>query len=109
MATANGEQQVGTLLERVREAGCVELSELSQLVELLECSDDDVQAVFERFRVAGIEISDDCGRDAPEQVAYANAELAAATTDALRLFLNEIGRFPLLSASEEVDLAKRIE
>jgi len=38
-----------------------------------------------------------------------NAEVAAMTTDSLQLFLNEAGRYPLLSASEEVELAKRIE
>jgi RNA polymerase primary sigma factor len=32
-----------------------------------------------------------------------------ATTDALQLFLNEVGRHPLLTALEEVELGKRIE
>jgi RNA polymerase primary sigma factor len=32
-----------------------------------------------------------------------------ATTDALQLFLNEAARYPLLTAAEEVELAKRIE
>jgi RNA polymerase primary sigma factor len=109
MGTSNGEQRVATLLQRVRAKGCVELSELSELIESLNLDDDGVQAVYERFRSAGIDISDDCGRDVPEQVTYANADLAAATTDTLRLFLNEIGRYPLLSADEEVELAKRIE
>ena len=31
------------------------------------------------------------------------------TTDSLQLFLNEAGRYPLLTAAEEVELAKRIE
>ena len=109
MATANGEDRIAMLLDRVRGEGCVELSELSELVESLRLDDDAVQAAFERFRACGVEIKDDCGRDAPEQVTYANADLAVATTDTLRLFLNEIGRFPLLSAGEEVELAKRIE
>jgi RNA polymerase primary sigma factor len=65
--------------------------------------------VFERIRDCGIEISDDCGRDVPEHVSYANGDLAGATTDAMRMFLNEISRYPLLSPSEEVELAKRIE
>jgi RNA polymerase primary sigma factor len=30
-------------------------------------------------------------------------------TDLVRLFLNEIGRYPLLTADQEIDLAKRIE
>ncbi len=38
-----------------------------------------------------------------------SGELAGATTDALQLFLNEISRYPLLSAAQEVELAKRIE
>ena len=38
-----------------------------------------------------------------------NGDLAVATTDALQLFLNEAGRYPLLTAAEEVELAKRIE
>ena len=38
-----------------------------------------------------------------------SGEFAGATTDALQLVLNEISRYPLLSAAQEVDLAKRIE
>jgi RNA polymerase primary sigma factor len=38
-----------------------------------------------------------------------NADLAVYTTDALQLFLNEVGRSPLLTPAEEVELAKRVE
>ncbi|MBA3717155.1 MAG: hypothetical protein H0W87_02855 [Actinobacteria bacterium] len=38
---------------------------------------------------------------------YVNGDLAAATTDALQLFLNEAGRYPLLTAREEVELVDR--
>ena len=106
---AGVEGTIATLVERGREEGCLELSEVSRLVESLELGDADVQAVFERIGAAGIEVSDDCGRDAPEQVIYENARLATATTDALRLFLNEIDRFQLLTAEEEVSLAQAIE
>ena len=44
-----------------------------------------------------------------EPTTFRNGELAAATTDALQLFLNEIRRYPLLTAAEEIDLSKRIE
>ena len=40
---------------------------------------------------------------------YINGDLAVVTTDALQLFLNEMARYPLLTAEEEVELAKRIE
>ncbi len=38
-----------------------------------------------------------------------NERPADTHTDLVRLFLNEIGRFPLLTAAEEIDLAQRIE
>jgi RNA polymerase primary sigma factor len=44
---------------------------------------------------------------AEEQVYEADALPASA--DSLQLFLNEIGRYPLLTAAEEVALAKRVE
>jgi RNA polymerase primary sigma factor len=42
-------------------------------------------------------------------VAIAPNELAVHTADALAQFLDEAGRHPLLTAAEELDLAKRIE
>ena len=56
-----------------------------------------------------VEVLDDCGRSEARPASYANGELVAATTDSLQLFLNEIARYPLLTAAEEVELAKRIE
>ena len=38
-----------------------------------------------------------------------NGDLATATTDALQLFMNEVGRYPLLTKEQEVELAKRVE
>src|SRR5205807_5753067 len=40
---------------------------------------------------------------------YDNSEHTTTTTDALQLFMNEVSRHPLLTADEEVELAKRIE
>jgi RNA polymerase primary sigma factor len=40
---------------------------------------------------------------------YTPAEIAEATSDSLQLFLRDISQRPLLTATEEVELAKRIE
>jgi RNA polymerase primary sigma factor len=45
--------------------------------------------------------------DARRASEHATADVE--TTDGLRIFLNQAGRFPLLSAAEEIDLAQRIE
>jgi RNA polymerase primary sigma factor len=43
------------------------------------------------------------------QVSYTQAEVAEATSDSLQLFLRDISQRPLLTAAEEIALAKRIE
>jgi RNA polymerase primary sigma factor len=87
----------------------VNISELEEVVQALDLLADDVDYIEEQLENRGIELSDDCGRPGVEPTAFRNGELAAATTDALQLFLNEIRRYPLLTADEETELAKRIE
>jgi RNA polymerase primary sigma factor len=101
--------ELAALLARAEEAGCVNLSELEELMQGLELSDDETDSVYEQFGARGVEVTDDCGRSDVEATRFANADLAGSTTDALQLFLNEIRRYPLLTATEEVELAKRIE
>jgi RNA polymerase primary sigma factor len=97
------------LLDRGEELGCVNLSELSELVQELDLDDEQAQEVHDRIEASGLAVTDDCGRSTSEPTTYGNGELATTTTDALQLFLNEVSRHPLLTAEEEVELAKAIE
>ncbi len=101
--------QVAALLERGEDAGCLNLSELEEFVQALGLQEDDVREIYELIDDRNIDVSDDCGRTGVEATKYLNENLAGTTTDALQLFLNEIRRYPLLTAAEEVELAKRIE
>jgi len=100
---------IGLLLEHGDDHGCVHLTELREITQRLELDEEDVEALLERFESHGIELTDDCSRALDEPVPYTNDQIASATTDSLQLFLNEAGRYPLLTAAEEVELAKRIE
>jgi RNA polymerase primary sigma factor len=97
-----------TLLARSGDDDCVNLSQLNELVASEELDDEEIGRLYERLEERGIEVSDDCGREQDEST-YVNGDLAVATTDALQLFLNEAGRWPLLTKEEEIELAKRIE
>jgi RNA polymerase primary sigma factor len=101
--------EIDALLERAREDGCIEESELSQIVEDLGLDHEEVEAIAARFNEEGISIRDDCGHREAPPTAVSNRELATYTTDALQLFLNEAGRHALLTPDEEIELAKRIE
>jgi RNA polymerase primary sigma factor len=103
-----GHDQIQALLDRGEQEGCVNLSQLNELVAEHELEDDEVSRVYEQLDERGIDLSDDCGRESQEST-YVNGALAVATTDALQLFLNEAGRWPLLTKEEEVELAKRVE
>jgi RNA polymerase primary sigma factor len=100
--------EITALLDQAEGAGCVEMSYINQLVERLDLSEDDVVHLYQQAQEREIEIKDDCGQQRTDSV-YVNGDLAAATTDALQLFLNEAGRYPLLTAAEEIELAKRVE
>ena len=89
--------------------GCVNLSELSDLVQAAGLDDEQSHELHERLEARGLELSDDCGHVDVADLRYANDDFAGVTTDALQMFLNELRHYPLLSAREEVELAKRIE
>jgi RNA polymerase primary sigma factor len=101
--------RIQELLTRGEEDGCIQLSELDELLQELELGEAESQELHERIERRGIELSDDCGRTGAEATRYLNGDMANTTTDALQLFLNEVRKYPLLTAQEEVELAKRIE
>jgi RNA polymerase primary sigma factor len=100
---------IAALLEHSSETGCVEISELNELADQLELGDDEITSLYEQLEERGVDVRDDCGREKAPRSTYVNGDLATHTTDALQLFLNEMARYPLLTAEEEVELAKLIE
>jgi RNA polymerase primary sigma factor len=97
------------LIARGGEAGCVDLSEVGDVIQRLGLDEEDGEEFLTELQSHGVDVRDDCGSESVEASHYANGELAVATVDAVGIFLNELRRFPLLTAREEVDLAKRIE
>ncbi len=102
------QERIEALIAQAEEEGCINLSTVSQFVQEVELDEEEAEALEAQIEERGIEVTDDCGHAAPEST-YVNGDLATATTDALQLFLNEMGRYPLLTAEQEVELAKRIE
>jgi RNA polymerase primary sigma factor len=105
----SGERQLRALMEYGEEIGCINMSAFNALVQDLELDDEELSGLYEQIEERGIELTDDCGLPEVEEPTYVNSEVAAMTTDSLQLFLNEAGRYPLLTAAEEVELAKLIE
>ena len=96
------------LLEAAEQAGSLKATELADLVETHELDPLEQDALFRELDRRGIELVDDAAVEEapPAPVVSAPQE---TTTDALQLFLREAGRHALLTAPQEVELAKRIE
>src|SRR5436190_3072094 len=101
--------QLRALMEHAEEAGCINLSAFTQALTELELDEEEVASLFEQLDERGIELTDDCSLPDVTETHFSNETVAAMTTDSLQLFLNEAGRYPLLTAAEEVELAKLIE
>jgi RNA polymerase primary sigma factor len=107
--TEHWSPELAALVERGEDRGRLELSEVEQLVEDLELEGDDLEALYAELERRGIDLEDDAARRNAPEATWVNGDLASSTTDALQLFLDEAGRYALLTAAQEVGLAKRIE
>ncbi|HET6954231.1 MAG TPA: sigma-70 family RNA polymerase sigma factor [Acidimicrobiales bacterium] len=99
---------VRALIRHYRREGCVPLSQVQLLAERLGDGDEmdaDLVVLIER---SGLAVRDDCSNSVPASPA-AGDRVADLTADTLSMFLEEIGRFPLLTAAEELELTKRVE
>jgi RNA polymerase primary sigma factor len=103
------QDEFSILMRHGEEQGCVGLAEFNEFTDRHDLESDEVEEYYRELERHGIEVTDDCGREQPDDATYVNGDLNVATTDALQLFLNEAGRYPLLTAAEEVELAKLIE
>jgi RNA polymerase primary sigma factor len=103
------DERMQALLEQGEELGCLNLSAVSEFLQEADLDEDQTTGFFEQLEERGIALTDDCARPDSQDAVYVNGDLATATTDALQLFLNEAGRYKLLTAAEEVELSKRIE
>jgi RNA polymerase primary sigma factor len=95
-----------SLVENSEERGYVEPTELEALALELDLSDEEVAEFTHELEAIGLEIG--APVEEIDEVELA-AEPVHGAGDSLQLFLADVGRHKLLTASEEVTLAKLIE
>jgi RNA polymerase primary sigma factor len=115
-------EEVKTLLAKGQQEGVLSFGEVASALSEVDVDEGDIEELYGHFEGQGIELVEDVD---PAQAPAAPAEPAEKrgkrrkqaaldlkpdmTTDSLQLFLKDIGKVRLLTAQEEVELAKRIE
>jgi RNA polymerase primary sigma factor len=106
------DRELSTFLDAAEDRGVVEEAELDALAFQLDLDEDELAAVRGELAVREVEIAtsaDTAEQDARGPESEPAQVPTVAATDSITLFMNEIGRHRLLTAAEEVELAKRIE
>ncbi len=101
-------EEARNLLEAGRESGSLTADEITLALDDLDLDAGQIDDFYQALDELQIEVVA-AGADDDDDVAAEEVEAQEVSTDALQLFLKDVGKVDLLTAAQEVELAKRIE
>ena len=109
-------ESLDVLLEKGKKRGLLTYAEIMDALQEVDLDPDQIDRIYEVLTEMGIEVVDEGEQEqeedeetAPEEGTEIAVPDGIAIDDPVRMYLKEIGRVALLTADEEVALAKRME
>ena len=107
------QNKIEELIELGKSKGVLTYKEVMDTLEELELDSEQIEKIYDRFETLNIDVVEETDpADVAEDIADIESDLSGADgvaiDDPVRMYLKEIGKVPLLSAAEEIDIAKRM-
>ena len=106
-------QKIKELMETGKSKGVLTYKEIMDALEELELDQEQVEKLYDHIEALNIDVVEEVEvpEDINEEIAELESVLASTEginiDDPVRMYLKEIGKVPLLSAAEEVEIAVR--
>jgi len=102
------------LLERGKSKGMLTYKEIIDAFEEIELEPEQIEKIYETVENMGIDVVGDIDAELDDiQITEEEIDLSLpegiSVDDPVRMYLKEIGKVPLLTADEEIELAQRME
>ena len=113
-ATKEPRAKINELLEAGKQKGMLTYKEIMDTLSEFELDQEQVEKIYDDIEEMNIDVVEEVEvpADINEEIAEISNVLAASEgvniDDPVRMYLKEIGKVPLLTAQEEVDIAKRM-